>query len=486
MNINQLKKKGAAAVFWNLSGTLLRQGIAFLLSIFLARLLSPSDFGLVGMATVFISLTQGFADFGMTAGLIQKKDPTEVQYSTVFYINLIVSVVLMLLMIAFSGFIAHYYGNPEIGEIARFVSYSFVISALNGVQNARLTKALANKTKTIAAVASAVMSGVVGVLLAYNGFGVWSLVYSTLVGSILNTAIIWFRSDWRPKAVFNFKEVKPLLNFGSKMFASGMLDTAYNRLDVLIIGKLFSANTLGYYFRAVSFNQFITRYTAGSLQGVFFPVVSHLQSDRFAQLRIISKSLHIIAFLTFLLMGLMYINAKELIVLIFSDKWLMSVEYFKIMAFYGYAYPVSVILVNVLSGNGHSGKFFQLEIWKKVTGLLAMLAGFYFGMHGFLWGMVVASAIAVLLNMWFVQRVINWPVSAQFIIVYQYAAICFLGVLPVVWLKTYLPPNLWILLVGGSLIFAALYYLLNQLIKSKGQQYLLEYVLQLGFLKTKK
>lgn len=486
MDINQLKKKGAAAVFWNLSGTLLRQGVAFVLSIFLARLLSPSDFGLVGMATVFIALTQGFADFGMTAGLIQKKNPTEVQYSTVFYINLLVSGLLTLLMIACSGFIADYYGNPEIGKIARFISYSFVISALNGVQNARLTKALANKTKTIAAVASAVVSGVVGVLLAYNGFGVWSLVYSTLVGSIINTAIIWLRSDWRPKALFDVKEVKPLLNFGSKMFASGMLDTAYNKLDVLIIGKLFSANTLGYYFRAVSFNQFITRYTAGSLQGVFFPVVSHLQSDRVVQLRVISKSLHIIAFLTFLLMGLMYINAKELIVLIFSDKWLMSVEYFKIMAFYGYAYPVSVILVNVLSGNGHSGKFFHLEVWKKVTGLLAMLAGFYFGMHGFLWGMVVASAIAVLLNMWFVQRVINWSVSAQFIIVYQYAAICILGVLPVVWLKTFLPANLWLLLIVGSLIFSAFYFLLNKLIRSKGQQYLLEYVLQSGFLKTKK
>ena len=156
------------------------------------------------------------------------------------------------------------------------------------------------------------------------------------------------------------------------------------------------------------------------------------------------------------------------------------------MAFYGYAYPVSVILVNVLSGNGHSGKFFHLEVWKKVTGLLAMLAGFYFGMHGFLWGMVVASAIAVLLNMWFVQRVINWSVSAQFIIVYQYAAICILGVLPVVWLKTFLPANLWLLLIVGSLIFSAFYFLLNKLIRSKGQQYLLEYVLQSGFLKTKK
>lgn len=478
MKTSELKKKGAAAVFWNLSGTVLKQGITFVISIFLARLLSPADFGLVGMATVFIALTQSFSDFGMTSGLIQKKEPTEVQYSTVFYINLGLSVVLMGLMIAFSGAIAQYYNNPEVGRIARFVSYSFVINALNGVQNAQLTKALANKIKTIASLSSAVVSGVVGISLAYSGFGAWSLVYSALAGSVVNTAVIWKSSAWRPKALFNFSEVKPLLNYGSKMFASGILDSAYNKIDVLIIGKIFSASTLGYYYRAISFNQLITRYTSGALQGVFFPVISHLQDNREAQMRVISKSLHIMSFLTFMLMGVLYLDAKELIVLLFTDKWLVSVDYFKVMVFYAYAYPISVILVNVLSGNGQSGKFFQLEVWKKITGLAAMGVGFFFGMFGFLWALAVSSTIAVLLNMWYVNKVIAWPVRRQIMIVYQYAIYSFVAAIPVYWIKTLLPDNLWLLLFAGTIIFAIVYMLLNRVFSTNAIVYLQEYFVQ--------
>lgn len=474
MDTQTLKKKGLAAVFWNLSGTVMKQASTFIISIFLARLLSPSDFGLVGMATVFIALAQGFSDFGMTSGLIQKKEPTDGQYSTVFYINLGISIVLMGLMIGFSGLIARYYENPEVGKIAQFVSYGFVINALNGVQNAQLTKALANKVKTLASVSASVVSGVMGIILAYKGFGVWSLVYANLVGSFVNTLIIWNKSSWRPKAIFDFREVKPLLNFGSKMFASSLLDNIYSKLDVLIIGKIFSASTLGFYYRAISLNQLITKYTSGAFQGVFFPVISHLQNDKQAQLKVIHKSLHVMAFLTFLLMGLLYLGAEEIIVLLFTDKWLVSVDYFKIMVFYGYAYPISVVLVNVLSGNGFSGKFLQLEIWKKVTGLAAMFIGFLFGMEGFLWGMACASTIAVLLNMWFVKKIINWNLFSQIKTVFQYAVLSILSVLIILWVKSFLPSHLVLTLIVGSISFILLYVSVNLFFKSFGFKFFME------------
>lgn len=480
MDTKELKKKGMAAVFWNLSGTVMKQGITFVISIFLARLLSPTDFGLVGMATVFIALAQSFSDFGMTSGLIQKKDPTEVQYSTVFYINLGISFLLMGLMILSSGWIANYYDNPEVGKIARFVSYSFVIHALNGVQNAQLTKALANKIKTIASLLSSIVSGVTGISLAYAGFGVWSLVYASLAGGVVQTAVIWKASSWRPKALFNFAEVKPLLNFGSKMFASGLLDTAYNKLDVLIIGKIFTPATLGYYYRAISFNHLITKYTSGALQGVFFPVVSHLQNDREAQLRVISKSLHIMSFLTFMLMGLLYIDARELIVLLFSDKWMVSVGYFKVMVFYAYAYPISVILVNVLSGNGQSGKFFQLEIWKKVTGLVSMGIGFFFGMYGFLWSRAFSATVNVLLNMMYVRKIIVWPVIAQLKIVFQYALISLVSVLPVLAIKRVLPESFILHLFVGTLCFLMIYIAMNMVGKTHGLNFVRNYVSEMS------
>lgn len=478
MEVEELKKKASSAVFWNLSGTLMKQGITFVISIFLARLLSPDDFGLVGMATVFISLTQSFTDFGMTSGLIQKKEPSEVQYNTVFYINLGVSVIMMVLMIFFSGLIAAYYKNPEVGKIAQFVSYSFVLNAINGVQNAQLTKALANKVKTIASLTSALATGVVGIILAYNNYGVWSLVYATLVGSGVSTVYIWYKSSWRPKALFNFSEVKPLINYGSKMFASGLLDNIYNKLDVLIIGKLFSPATLGFYFRAVSLNQLVTKYTSGALQGVFFPVISHLQFDREAQLRVISKSLHVISFLTFLLMGFLYLNAHEVFVILFTEKWLVAVDYFKIMVFYSYAYPISVILVNVLSGNGHSGKFLKLEIWKKITGLLAMAVGFYFGIKGFLLGTAISSTIAVLMNMLYVKKVIEWSVLTQIKIVFQYAIISLFSTAILVNMFDFITLNIWVSIIIKSIIFILSYAMLAALFQTIGYDTLKDMILK--------
>jgi O-antigen/teichoic acid export membrane protein len=468
------KEKINSAIFWNLSGTIIRQASTFVISIFLARLLSPGDFGLVGMATVFVSLTQSFSDFGMTSGLIQKNNPTEVQYSTVFYINLGISIILMVVLILTSEVIAKYYNNPEVGKIARFVSYSFVINALNGIQIAQLTKALANKIKTVATVSSSVVSGLIGILLAFSGYGVWSLVYASLIGDIIYTGIIWQKSEWRPKVLFNFGQVKPLLNFGSKMFASGLLDNLYNKLDVLIIGKIFSPATLGFYFRAASLNQLIAKYTSGAMQGVFFPVISNLQNDREVQLKFIQKSLHLISFLTFLFMGILYLGSKEIVVLLFSEKWLVSVEYFKIMVFYGYAYPVSVILVNVLSGNGLSGRFLQLEIWKKATGLSALLIGFLFGVEGFLWGMAISTTMAVLQNMWFVQKIINFGFITQIKTVFQYAVFSILSVSVVIWIKSLLPDQLILNLFIGSVSFILIYLMVNFSLKTNGLRYLMD------------
>jgi teichuronic acid exporter len=478
LNTKELKGKATAAVFWNLSGTLLNQGIGLVISIILARILVPEDFGLLGMATVFISLTQSFTDFGMTSGLIQTKQPTDVQYNTVFYINLGISFFMMALMIGFSGQIGKYYNNPEVGSVARFVSFSFVLNAINGVQNAQLTRSLANKIKTIASILSAMTKGIVGIILAYLGYGVWSLVYATLLGGVVNTIYIWYFSAWRPKALFDFSEVKILFNYGSKMFVSGLLDNIYTKLDVLIIGKLFSPTTLGYYFRAVSLNQIVTQYSSGALKGVFFPVMSHLQNNMDAQLRVINKSLHVISFLTFLLMGFLYLNASEIFIILFTEKWLVAVDYFKIMVFYSYAYPISTVLVNVLSGNGHSGKFLKLEIWKKITGFISMVIGFYFGIVGFLWGTVISSTVAVIINMVYVNKVVTLSVFQQIIIVFQYAVICLFTTLVLNYLFDTVTLNIWYLFILKTVLFFCSYVYLCKKFRTDGFYFINELVLR--------
>lgn len=422
MQTSELKKKGINAVFWNLSGTLMKQGVSFVISIFLARLLSPADFGLVGMATVFIALTQSFTDFGMTSALIQKKEPTATQYNTVFYINLGLSVVLMLLMIACSGYIADYYNNPEVGRIARFVSYSFVINAINGVQNAQLTKALANKVKTLASLSSSIVSGVVGISLAFMGLGVWALIYGTLAGSLVSTAVIWYNSKWRPQLMFSFPEVKPLLGYGVNIFSIGLLDIIYSKLDVLIIGKLFSASTLGLFFKAKSFNELITKYGASPLAGVLFPIFSHLQED-FARVKdIAQKVMHLNSFITFAVMGILYLVADDLIILLFSEKWAAAVPYFKILVFSSYAYSIRIVLFNILNGIGRAKVTLRLELIVKITGFCALLIGFTFGgVEGYLWTLAVMTLFTVIVIYVFVQKEIGWSWLAQFSILLRYA-----------------------------------------------------------------
>ena len=463
---------------WNFAGRISTHVVAFVVTIFLARLLSPEEFGVVAMAMFFIAVTQAFMDFGLTSALVQKKNPTEIQINTVFYINLILATVLMVLLISFSGLIGTFYNNVEVASIARFVSYLFIIYALNGVQRAILQKELKIKTLTLINLSGAFVQGVSGIALALNDFGAWSLVYSTFLGSAATTVLLWYQSAWRPKLMFKLSEIKDLFNFGYKMFLVRVLDSIYVRLDLLIIGRMFTPDILGLYNKAKSFNSMIVAYTSDSLSGVFFPVISHLQDDIARVKKVVEKSLEAIAFLVFGLTALLYLNAESLIVILFGEKWLVSVGYFQIIAFVAYGFPVSVILVNTLIGLGHSGTFLKLDIIKKVIGLSGMAIGFVWGIYGFLWANVIVTIICVTLNMWFVGKFINFAVLEQWKILFKYLFPTLLIAFPIWLLNQYLPHNLWLLLVVNTILFAGLYFLFNFALKTNGFLYVKDIFLE--------
>lgn len=467
-NSDSLKNKGISGVKWNFLGKFSTHFFAFIVTLFLARILTPEDFGLVAMANVFIALTQSFIDFGMASGLVQKKDVTEVQYSTVFFINLLIAILLMLLMILSAELIAKYYNEPKIAPIARFVSYSFVISAFNGVQKAQLIKKMEFKTINVANLIGAVGQGVIGILLAFKGYGVWSIVYSVFIGNILTTIYIWKVSSWRPKWHFNLKKIKSLFDFGYKLFLSSLLNVMYEKLDELIIGRIFNSTTLGYYYRSKSFNRLISSYTSDTLNSVFFSSVSQLQDNLQRVRNLVIDSLEGISFLVFAMVGLMYVNSESLIILTFGKQWYESVNFFKILAFSSYAFPISVILVNVLSGLGYSGKFLKLEIIKKIVGLSAMAIGFWFGIEGYLWALVVASTIGLVINMWYVQQVAELKLKHQVQIVLKYLWIAIVGVLFASLLDKYLDSNLWVYLIINTTVFLIIYLPINFLSKNKG------------------
>jgi len=471
MTPSDLKNKSIEGVAWNFIGKISTHVVTIIVSAVLARLLSRADFGLVAMAIVFISVTQAFMDFGLTSALIQKKNPTEVQINTVFYINCVLAVVLMLLLIGCSGLIGKFYNNTEVTSIAKFISYLFLIYAINGVQRAMLTKELKLKTLTISNLSGAFVKGISGIFLALNGYGVWSLVYSEFLGNIVTTVLLWFQSSWRPKLMFKLSEIKELFNFGYKMFFVRMLDSIYVKLDELIIGKIFAADILGGYGQAKRFNNMVVSYTSDSLGGVFFPVISHLQDDIAQVKKVVEKSLEAIAFLVFGITALLYLNAESLIVLLYSQKWLVSVGYFKVLAFVAYGFPVSVILVNVLMGLGKSGTFLKLDIIKKIIGLSGMGIGFLWGIYGFLWANVLVTTIGVTINMWFVSRLIDFSVSDQWKILLKYLFPAIIIAFAVWFLNKYLPHNLWFLLFVNTILFSVLYFLFNFAFKINGFLY---------------
>ena len=468
METQELKSKSLSGVTWNIIGKLSTQIVTFIVSIFLARLLSRSDFGLVAMAMVFISVSQAFMDFGLTTALIQKKNPSDIQINTIFYINLILAIVLTILIASCSGLIGQFYKNDEVGKILRIISFLFIVYAASGVQRAILTKHLKIKTLTISNLVGAFVQGVFGIWLAFNGYGAWSLVYSSISGSLFTCLMLWILSSWRPKWMFKLSEIKELFNFGYKLFLSKLLDSVYVKLDELIIGRLFNSDTLGAYSRSKSFNHMIVSYTSDSLSNVFFPVISHIQNDVEQIKRIVIKSLEIISFLVFPLIMLLYFDAESLIVILFGEKWLVSVDYFKVLAFMAYGFPVSAILVNILLGIGHSGKFLKLEIWKKVIGLSGMFIGFLWGIYGYLWASVVTTAIGVTFNMFFVSKVIPLTVIEQWKILIKYALISLVCAIPVWLLNQVLPHNLWLILIIDTLLFSILYITVNLSIKTNG------------------
>jgi len=489
MEFQEIKHKGITGVMWSITGKFSIHLVTFGVSIILARLLSPADFGLVSMAMVFVYFTQTFMDFGLTSAVIQKKDPTETQLSTVFYISVILGSCLMLLMIIFAPAIGRYYNNPEVGKIARFVSYSFIILALSGLQRALMSKRLEIKTLAVINIVTALVQGTSGVILAFSGFGAWSIVYSNFLGSAAATIILWVKSSWRPKFLFNLLEIKDMFFFGFKMFLAGWLNAIYVKIDEMLIGKIFNAATLGYYFRSKSFNNLIVSYSSEGLSTIFFPVMSHLQDDLEKANRVITKSLEMVCFLVFALTGILYLDAKSLIVILFGAKWLPSVQYFQILAFMAYAYPVSIILVNVLSGMGKAGKFLILEIFKKAVGLSGMCVGFIWGIYGFLWALVITGTIGVVLNMWYVQKTTGLSLKTSIFTVVKYAVPAFICAFIIWFFNLYLSHNLWLvnlphnlylwfLLVVNTILFSGLYILFNFAVKTNGFIYIKDIVIK--------
>jgi O-antigen/teichoic acid export membrane protein len=404
---DSLKKKTAKGVLWSSIERFSVQGIMFVVMIIMARLLTPNDYGLVGMLSVFIAISQSLIDSGFSQALIRKQDRTEVDNSTVFYFNIVVGIVLYLILFVCAPLISDFYNEPELTQVMRVVGIVLILNSLCIVQRALLTVNLNFRVQAKASLSAALISGIVGIATAYNGMGVWAIVFQQLTNYVINSALLWYFSKWAPKLVYSWKSFKELFSFGSKLLASGLIDTFYTNMYQLVIGKVFSASALGYYTRAHQFGSFPSSNITGILQRVTYPVLCTIQDDDSRLASVYRRFLRVSAFVVFpLMMGLSAV-ARPTILVLLKDQWLFAATLLQILCFSMMWYPIHAINLNLLQVKGRSDLFLKLEIWKKIVGVIILCITIPMGLIAMCVGSFFSSMISLFINTYYTGKLIN-------------------------------------------------------------------------------
>lgn len=444
-----LKEKTVRGVMWSSIDRFSSQGIQFLFSILIARLLQPSDYGVVAMLNIFLAVSQAFVDSGFGAALIRKQDRTETDFSTVFYFNIAVGLFFYAVLWAAAPAIAAFYDIPLLTDVTRVVALSFVFSAFSGVQRARLSIAIDFKTGAKISVITVTLTGVAGLWMAYSGFGVWALAIQQAFTALLRTVLLWAYVRWKPMLVFSWKSFREMFSFGSKLLASALLDTIYCNLYTLVIGKAFSPQALGLYSRAGSFVQFPSSNLTGVLQNVTFPVLSSIQNEPERLADAYRRLLCLSAFIVFPLMVGMAAVADPLVRIVLTDKWSGAIYLLQILCFGLMWYPIHAINLNLLQVKGRSDFFLKLEVVKKVQGVIILCATLPLGLVAMCYGQVAGSLLSLIYNTYYTKKLIGYGYFAQMrdllhILLLSLA----MGV--VVWIAVRLLPTLWLQLTLGT------------------------------------
>jgi len=474
--MKSLKQQGITAFIWEFSGRILNRGMGFIITIFLARLLEPEDFGLIALVMIIIELANLFTNIGLNGALIQRKRNLLVHYSSVFYFSLAIGVFFTALVYIAAPYFADFYQKDILEPLMKVLAFSFIINALNSVQVGIFRKQLEYALLTKIRFSSTMIAGITGVLLAYNGFGVWSLVASSILASFLYTSLIWLKSTWKPSFMFSFKALKKLWGFGFRMFLSSVLDNAYLRIDYMIIGKLFPIETVGYLQRAKSLNELATQYSAGSLMSVLFPILSKVKGDLHRFQMIVEKTFSLISFTAFFLLGILYLSAESIIVIMFGEKWLPSVEYFKVIALIGFNLPVSSILVNILSSRGKSKDFLRLEIYKKIVMSTDFVVLIYYGVMPYLYYKIFTSIITIYINIIFASKEIEVSKYSFVKPIVNQALIAFISVFLVQYFNEMFEFGYLAMLFLQIVEYLFIFILLNTMLKTKQMKIIWEEV----------
>lgn len=410
-----LKQRALKGVFWSGVEQFGNQLIGFAISIVLARLLMPDEFGLIAMLSVFIALGQSLIDSGLTQSLIRSKQADDIDFSTVFYFNLLGSLVIYTIVYVLAPYIAAFYEQNQLTSILRVYSVTFIINAFSAIQHTRLLKMMDFKRLMLVSTPSLIFGGVVGVSLAIKGYGVWSLVWSSIAQSFAATVQLWIWASWKPLWVFNLHKFKKHFNFGVKLMLSGILNTLFQNIYPIIIGKSFAPAQVGFYSKADSLRMLPVKMISSVVTKLTYPLFSEIQNEDERLKNVYKRIMQMVIFIVAPILVVLGVLAEPIFRFLYTEKWLFAVPYFQILCFSALLYPIHAYNLQILNVKGRSDLFLKLEVVKKVITVMVILVAIQYGIYGLLYGIVINSFLAFFVNTYYSGKFIDYSFRRQLI-----------------------------------------------------------------------
>lgn len=447
--MGEVRTQTISGVKWTGIESVALQAIQFVIGIIIARILTPTEYGLVGMVGIFIAIASTFVDSGMTNALVRKKNVTSNDYSTVYFFNIGVGVFFYVLLFVCAPLIAYFFNEPALKNIVRVISLNFVIGAFGGVQGAKFTRDLEFKVLAKISTLSTLVSGVLGIIMAYSGFGVWALVFQQVITTLLSVVLKNLLSKWRPFFIFSKDSFSELFGYGSKLLASGLIHTIYINLTTLLIGKFYTPENLGYYSRGQSIPSILDATILGVLSRVSFPILAKFQEDKDMLVGIYRKYIKCTSIPIYFLLILLAAISKPLILFLLTDKWEPAIPYLQIFCFVFLLDNISSLNLSLLQVLGRSDLFLRLEILKKSISLAMLLASVPFGVIAICIMKLIYSFIAVVVNTYYTGKLCKLGFIEQFKDFSPYILYSIIASIPAFFLTfTNLQP-FFICLIGG-------------------------------------
>ena len=469
-----LKQKAASGMVWTALQKYSTMFISFISGIILARLLTPYDYGCIGMLSIFMVLAETFIDGGFGSASIQKKQPTQEDYSTIFWWNICMAVLMYAILFVSAPAIARFYNIPLLSDVLRVQGLVLFIYAFNIVQRNQLRKKLNFKLLSIVSIITSVTTLSVTIYMAYSGYGVWALVAANLISSAIPAIVFWFYVKWRPIWIFSKKSFSELFSFGVYMFLTHLINQFSSKLGRLMIGKLYSPVILGYYSKAASTEELASRSISSIMTQVTYPLYVQVQDDMVAMRNMIKRLTMTLSYVTFPMIFILMLCAKPIFILLYSDRWLQSVPYFQVLCLIGLSSCLQSVNTQPIAAIGKSKTMFLWTLAKRTFGLTFMIGGIIlFGMKGFLVGVVLFNWFCYFVNIGLVSKYIGYKWTRQLMDLVPVTIVCLLALVSCYLLGRWLQLSLYIDGIIKLLVFLAIYLGWSFIFKPEAYTYFL-------------